>query len=125
MVKVFGRRPLQGARLYAGRRTETAHARTRGQQAWRYGNLKDLALRCWCSSAKGSTRHRHLDPRHRAVADADAFRNLLDVLSFRQPGAYGGADMRDVFVTFSLSERLMKLRWPRPGLRLHYLDRVP
>ena len=32
MVKVFGRRPLQAARLGMGRRTETAHARTRGDR---------------------------------------------------------------------------------------------
>lgn len=37
---------------------------------------------------------------------------------------FGGADQRDVYVTFSSSGRMVKLRWPRPGLKLHFLDRV-
>lgn len=36
---------------------------------------------------------------------------------------WGGADMRDAYVTCSGSGRLMKARWPRPGLRLaHHAD---
>lgn len=33
---------------------------------------------------------------------------------------FGGADMRDVFVTMSATGRIAKLRWPRAGLRLNY-----
>lgn len=33
---------------------------------------------------------------------------------------FGGADMRDVWVTGSGTGRLFRLRWPRPGLRLEY-----
>lgn len=33
---------------------------------------------------------------------------------------FGGADMRDAWVTCSGSGRLFKCRWPRPGLKLHY-----
>lgn len=33
---------------------------------------------------------------------------------------FGGADMRDVWVTGSSSGRLYKTRWPRPGLKLAY-----
>jgi gluconolactonase len=34
---------------------------------------------------------------------------------------FGGADMQDAWVTLSLSGRLAKVRWPKPGLRLaHY-----
>jgi gluconolactonase len=33
---------------------------------------------------------------------------------------FGGADMRDVWVTGSASGRLYKTRWPRPGLKLAY-----
>lgn len=33
---------------------------------------------------------------------------------------FGGADMQDVFITASSSGRLLKGRWPRPGLRLAY-----
>ena len=31
---------------------------------------------------------------------------------------FGGADMRDAFITGSATGRLLKVRWPRPGLRL-------
>lgn len=34
--------------------------------------------------------------------------------------AFGGADMRDAYVTFSGKGMLVKLRWPEPGLRLAY-----
>ena len=40
MVKVFGRRPSQVAHVGIGRRTETAHARTRGAAAMVYRDLK-------------------------------------------------------------------------------------
>jgi gluconolactonase len=33
---------------------------------------------------------------------------------------FGGADMRDAWVTGSGSGRLFKARWPRPGLRLNF-----
>ena len=39
MVKVYGCRPSQVAGLSAGRRTETAQARTRGVERCRYGDL--------------------------------------------------------------------------------------
>ena len=39
MVKVYGYRPSQVAGLGAGRRTETAQARTRGVERCRYGDL--------------------------------------------------------------------------------------
>ena len=32
--------------------------------------------------------------------------------------AFGGADMRDAYITLSGSGRLVKMRWPRPGLVL-------
>jgi len=35
---------------------------------------------------------------------------------------FGGADMRDAWVTGSASGELYKCRWPRPGLRLNYQD---
>jgi gluconolactonase len=33
---------------------------------------------------------------------------------------FGGADMRDAFVTLSSSSKLVKARWPRPGLKLNF-----
>lgn len=33
---------------------------------------------------------------------------------------FGGADMKDAFVTLSSSGKLVKARWPRPGLKLNY-----
>jgi gluconolactonase len=33
---------------------------------------------------------------------------------------FGGADMRDVWITCSSTGRLYKMRWPRPGLKLAY-----
>jgi len=33
---------------------------------------------------------------------------------------FGGADMMDAWVTCSATGRLMKARWPRPGLKLNY-----
>jgi gluconolactonase len=33
---------------------------------------------------------------------------------------FGGADMRDAWVTCSSTGRLYKCRWPRPGLKLNY-----
>ncbi|MBW8785960.1 MAG: SMP-30/gluconolactonase/LRE family protein [Novosphingobium sp.] len=33
---------------------------------------------------------------------------------------FGGPDMRDAWLTFSGSGRLVKTRWPRPGLRLNF-----
>ncbi|GAB4526757.1 MAG: SMP-30/gluconolactonase/LRE family protein [Amphiplicatus sp.] len=35
---------------------------------------------------------------------------------------FGGADMRDAWITLSGTGRLAKLRWPRPGLRLNFVD---
>lgn len=34
--------------------------------------------------------------------------------------AFGGADMRDAYVTLSSSSKLVKARWPRPGLKLNF-----
>ena len=34
--------------------------------------------------------------------------------------AFGGDDMRDAYVTLSNSGRLVKMRWPEPGLRLNF-----
>lgn len=36
---------------------------------------------------------------------------------------FGGADMRDAWITGSASGTLFKCRWPRPGLRLNYQQR--
>jgi gluconolactonase len=33
---------------------------------------------------------------------------------------FGGADMRDAWVTASSTGKLYKVRWPRPGLKLNY-----
>jgi gluconolactonase len=33
---------------------------------------------------------------------------------------FGGADMRDAYLTLSGSGKLIKTRWPRPGLRLNF-----
>jgi len=46
MVKVSGCRRSQVARLGVGRRTETAHVRTRGRRARRYGDLRNPVQRC-------------------------------------------------------------------------------
>jgi len=34
--------------------------------------------------------------------------------------AFGGADMRDAYVTLSATGQLVKLRWPEPGLKLNF-----
>ncbi|MEZ6024346.1 MAG: SMP-30/gluconolactonase/LRE family protein [Hyphomonadaceae bacterium] len=34
--------------------------------------------------------------------------------------AFGGADMRDAYVTLSSTRQLAKLRWPEPGLKLNF-----
>lgn len=34
--------------------------------------------------------------------------------------AFGGADMRDAFVTLSGTGRLARMRWPEPGLKLNF-----
>lgn len=33
---------------------------------------------------------------------------------------FGGADMRDVWIAASTTGRILKARWPRPGLKLHF-----
>jgi gluconolactonase len=33
---------------------------------------------------------------------------------------FGGPDMRDAWITASLTGKLYKTRWPRPGLRLNF-----
>jgi gluconolactonase len=33
---------------------------------------------------------------------------------------FGGADMRDAFITLSGTGKLVKVRWPEPGLKLHF-----
>jgi len=35
---------------------------------------------------------------------------------------FGGADMRDAYVTLSGTGKLARLRWPRPGLKLNFLQ---
>jgi len=34
--------------------------------------------------------------------------------------AFGGADMRDAYITLSQTGRLIRMRWPRPGLKLNF-----
>jgi len=34
---------------------------------------------------------------------------------------FGGADMRDAYITLSGTGKLIKARWPRPGLKLNFL----
>ena len=36
--------------------------------------------------------------------------------------AFGGSDMRTAFVTLSQSGRVVKMRWPEPGLKLNFAD---
>jgi gluconolactonase len=33
---------------------------------------------------------------------------------------FGGPDMRDAYVTLSGTGKLIRVRWPRPGLRLNF-----
>ncbi len=33
---------------------------------------------------------------------------------------FGGADLRDAYITLSATGRLIKVRWPRPGLKLNF-----
>ena len=33
---------------------------------------------------------------------------------------FGGADMRDAYITLSATGKLIKTRWPRPGLKLNF-----
>ncbi len=35
---------------------------------------------------------------------------------------FGGADMRTAYITLSSTGRLVRMRWPRPGLRLNFSD---
>lgn len=37
---------------------------------------------------------------------------------------FGGDDMRTAWVTLSATGRLLRMRWPRPGLRLNFQDRA-
>lgn len=37
---------------------------------------------------------------------------------------FGGEDMRTAWVTLSSTGQLLKLRWPRPGLKLNFQDKV-
>ena len=34
--------------------------------------------------------------------------------------AFGGSDMRDLFLTWSTSGRLVRMRWREPGLKLNF-----
>ena len=34
--------------------------------------------------------------------------------------AFGGPDMRDAYITLSGTGKLIKVRWPRPGLKLNF-----
>src|ERR1044072_5705530 len=48
----------------------------------------------------------------------------IEHLAVPDPGpthtAFGGADMRDAWITAGATGRLYKTRWPRPGLRLNF-----
>jgi gluconolactonase len=33
---------------------------------------------------------------------------------------FGGTDLRDAYITLSATGRLVKARWPRPGLKLNF-----
>jgi gluconolactonase len=33
---------------------------------------------------------------------------------------FGGVDMRDAYITLSQTGRLIRIRWPEPGLRLNF-----
>jgi gluconolactonase len=33
---------------------------------------------------------------------------------------FGGVELRDAYITLSGSGRLIKVRWPRPGLKLNF-----
>jgi gluconolactonase len=33
---------------------------------------------------------------------------------------FGGKDMRDAYITLSGTGKLIKVRWPRPGLKLNF-----
>ena len=35
---------------------------------------------------------------------------------------FGGADLRDAYITLSGTGKLVKARWPRPGLKLNFLS---
>jgi len=39
--------------------------------------------------------------------------------------AFGGADMRDAYITLSGTGKLAKVRWPEPGLKLNWPARAP
>jgi gluconolactonase len=34
--------------------------------------------------------------------------------------AFGGADMRDAYITLSMAGKLVKTRWEEPGLKLSF-----
>jgi gluconolactonase len=34
---------------------------------------------------------------------------------------FGGADMRDAYITLSGTGKLVTARWPRPGLKLNFV----
>lgn len=38
---------------------------------------------------------------------------------------FGGPDLRTAYITLSLSGRLVAVDWPRPGLPLNFLNRIP
>lgn len=55
------------------------------------------------------------------VCDPDGATELVRVPDLLTTNiCFGGADLRDAFITGSLSGRLYKARWPRPGLRLNF-----
>lgn len=59
-----------------------------------------------------------------AITTFDPVSGKYTQVSFNDPITtnlcFGGADMRDVWVTCSSTGRLYQMRWPRPGLRLAY-----
>ena len=52
---------------------------------------------------------------------------LLDFIELPDPLVtnicFGGDDLRDAYVTLSGTGQLIKIRWPRPGLALNYLNK--
>lgn len=56
-------------------------------------------------------------------ADGESQRHLPFPDHFTTNICFGGDDLCDAFVTLSASGRLVKIRWPRSGLPLAYLNR--
>lgn len=65
-----------------------------------------------------------LNPGNITVLSPDG--NLVDTIPMPDPLptniAFGGPDMRTAYVTLSGRGQLVRMTWPRPGLRLNYQD---